>query len=50
VSFVVQDPEATAARLDRARVEVKLAQHYMRVSPSIYNDQGDVDALLNALA
>jgi selenocysteine lyase/cysteine desulfurase len=50
VSFVVRDPEATTARLRAARVEVKLAQHYLRVSPSIYNDQADVDALLNALA
>ena len=49
VTFVVQDPEAVTARLARARVEVKVAQHYMRISPSIYNDQGDLDALLNAL-
>src|SRR5262245_64183225 len=50
VTFVVKDPEAAAARLRRARVEVKLDQHYMRVSPSVYNDQGDVDRLLNALS
>jgi selenocysteine lyase/cysteine desulfurase len=49
VTFVVKDPEAVAAKLARARVEVKLEQHYMRVSPSIYNDQRDVDRLLNAL-
>jgi len=49
VSFVVANPEGTADRLRQARVEVKLAQNYLRVSPSIYNDQADVDALLNAL-
>jgi selenocysteine lyase/cysteine desulfurase len=49
VTFVVKDPEAVAAKLARARVEVKLEQHYMRVSPSVYNDQRDVDRLLEAL-
>jgi selenocysteine lyase/cysteine desulfurase len=39
-----------SAKLARARVEVKVEQHYMRVSPSIYNDQADVDRLLNALS
>jgi selenocysteine lyase/cysteine desulfurase len=50
VSFVVQDPDALRARLERANVEIKVEQHYMRISPSIYNDQGDIDALLNALS
>jgi selenocysteine lyase/cysteine desulfurase len=50
VTFVVNDPEAVAAKLARAGVEVKLEQHYMRVSPSVYNDQADVDQLLNALS
>ena len=50
VACVVKDPEAVRAKLARARVEVKIEQHYMRVSPSLYNDQGDVDRLLNALS
>jgi selenocysteine lyase/cysteine desulfurase len=50
VAFVVKDPEAVRVKLSRARVEVKVEQHYMRVSPSVYNDQGDVDRLLNALS
>ena len=50
VTFAVKDPAAVASRLKRANVEVKLEQHYMRISPSIYNDQADVDALLNALS
>jgi selenocysteine lyase/cysteine desulfurase len=49
-TFVVKDPAETARRLAAARVEVKVEQHYMRVSPSIYNDAADVDRLLNALA
>ena len=50
VTFVVKDPDAVVNRLKRAKVEVKVAQHYMRVSPSIYNDQHDIDQLLNALS
>jgi selenocysteine lyase/cysteine desulfurase len=48
-TFVAKDPEATKARLARAGVAVKVDQHYMRVSPSVYNDQADVDRLLEAL-
>jgi selenocysteine lyase/cysteine desulfurase len=47
---VVKDPEATKERLKQANVDVKTDQHYMRVSPSIYNDRGDVDRLLDALS
>jgi selenocysteine lyase/cysteine desulfurase len=50
VTFVVKDPEATARRLANAKVEVKVEQHYMRISPSIYNDRQDVDRLLDALS
>ena len=38
------------AKLERARVNVRLGDSWMRVSPSIYNDMGDVDRLLEALA
>jgi selenocysteine lyase/cysteine desulfurase len=50
VSFVVKDPQAVAARLEKANVDVKIDQHLMRVSPSVYNDQSDIDKLLNALS
>ena len=50
VTFVVKEPEKVRSRLTRAKVEVKLEQHYMRISPSLYNDQQDIDQLLNALS
>jgi selenocysteine lyase/cysteine desulfurase len=50
VSFVVKDRETTAQRLARAKVDVSLGAHRMRISPSIYNNDQDVDALLAALA
>lgn len=39
-----------AAKLAKARVDVRVADNWMRVSPSIYNDMTDVDRLLEALA
>ena len=40
----------TPRKLARARVDVRISDHWMRVSPSIYNDMADVDRLLEALA
>ena len=37
-------------KLGKARVNVRIADHWMRVSPSIYNDMDDIDRLLEALA
>lgn len=50
VSFAVKNPEAVAARLKKANVVVKVDQHLMRISPSVYNDQKDIDKLLNVLS
>jgi selenocysteine lyase/cysteine desulfurase len=38
------------AKLARARINVRISENWMRVSPSIYNDIADVDRLLEALA
>ena len=40
----------TPRKLARARVDVRISDHWMRVSPSIYNDMDDIDRLLEALA
>lgn len=37
------------ARLDRARINVRVGENWMRVSPSVYNDMADVERLLEAL-
>ena len=49
VSFAVKDDEAVAARLKKANIDVKVDHHLMRISPSVYNDQGDIDRLLDAI-
>jgi selenocysteine lyase/cysteine desulfurase len=50
VAFIVPNPQATRAKLARAGVTVKVEWHQMRVSPSVYNDDADIDRLLNALS
>jgi selenocysteine lyase/cysteine desulfurase len=50
VTFVAKDPEMTIAKLKKANVTAKVVQHQLRISPSVFNDQQDIDKLLNALA
>jgi selenocysteine lyase/cysteine desulfurase len=49
-SFLVADIRKTAAALKKANVDVSLSPGRMRVSPSIYNDEKDIDRLLAALS
>ena len=50
ISFTASGAEQRFAdRLRRANVSVSLSGDRMRVAPSIFNDLGDVDALLSAL-
>jgi len=50
IAFAVKDNAGTAAKLAAKKVDVGLSAGRMRVSPSVYNSQGDVDALLEALS
>jgi selenocysteine lyase/cysteine desulfurase len=38
------------AKLLAARVNVRIARHWLRVSPSVYNDMADIERLLGALS
>jgi selenocysteine lyase/cysteine desulfurase len=49
VAFVAKAPETTAAKLTAARVVAKITGHVLRASPSIYNDDSDIDRMLTAL-
>jgi selenocysteine lyase/cysteine desulfurase len=49
-SYPPEKRQAISAKLKDARVEVKVDQKVIRVSPSIYNNVADVDKLLEALA
>jgi selenocysteine lyase/cysteine desulfurase len=48
-SFLVERPAELAAKLRKANVEVKIKWKQMRITPSVFHNQGDIDWLLNAL-
>ena len=50
VTFAKKDTQEISRRLKRANVDIAVYPHRVRVSPSVYNDQADVDKLLEALS
>jgi selenocysteine lyase/cysteine desulfurase len=50
VSFVVKDPRPLATRLEKAKIDVKIDQPLLLLSPSVYNNQTEIDKLLNAVS
>jgi selenocysteine lyase/cysteine desulfurase len=49
VTFAKEDTREVAARIKRAHIDIAVYPHRIRISPSVYNDQADVDKLLEAL-
>jgi selenocysteine lyase/cysteine desulfurase len=49
VAFAVPDTGRFAKRLRQANVDIAVYPHRVRISPSIYNAEGDVDRLLECL-
>jgi selenocysteine lyase/cysteine desulfurase len=50
VTFAIKDTQEIARRLKRADVDIAIYPHRVRISPSVYNDQRDIDKLLEALS
>ena len=50
ITFLVKDRQPVFERLQKANINVRLAAHYLRVSPSVYNDMQDIERLLAALS
>jgi selenocysteine lyase/cysteine desulfurase len=50
IAFIPADYEGTKAKLEKANVQVTMTGNRLRISPSFYNNQEDVDRLLDALA
>jgi selenocysteine lyase/cysteine desulfurase len=50
LTFAMKDTRAIGQKLNAARVSVRVAPHWVRISPSVYNDMADVERLLEALA
>lgn len=49
-SFTMKDRAKVVERLKKANVNVRVAEDFLRVSPSVFNDMGDVEKLLEALS
>ncbi|MGA7258845.1 MAG: hypothetical protein WCF17_03035 [Terracidiphilus sp.] len=49
VAFAMKDPDHMCKALVARSIDVTFDQHRMRVSPSVFNDQKDIDHLLDAL-
>lgn len=50
VTFAMKDTTAIARKLDAAKVNVRVADTWVRIAPSVYNDMADVERLLSALS
>lgn len=50
ITFVVKDARPVRDRLVKARINVRLGPHFIRLSPSVYNDMQDVERVLDALS
>ena len=50
VSFAVKDYKSVQLRLQKASVNARVSQRYIRVSPSVFNDMADIEKLLQALS
>jgi len=49
-AFQAPNPEELLAKLKRANVDIKVKWNQTRISPSVYNNDDDIDVLLNALS
>lgn len=49
ISYVVRNPEEVRRRLAKARVNVRVSDRFIRISPSVFNDMADIDRLLETL-
>ncbi len=49
-SFAMKDRAALMQRLQKANVNVRVADDYIRVAPSVFNDMNDIERLLEALS
>jgi len=50
ITFVVKDRRPVLDRIQKANINVRLGQHFMRLSPSVYNDMSDIDRVIEALS
>jgi selenocysteine lyase/cysteine desulfurase len=50
ITFTMKDGEKVKRRLVKAKVNARVGAHFIRLSPSVFNDDKDIDRLLEALS
>jgi selenocysteine lyase/cysteine desulfurase len=50
ISFAVKDSQPVAERLKKAKINVRVAPHFLRLSPSVFNTTADIDRFLGTIA
>jgi selenocysteine lyase/cysteine desulfurase len=50
ISFAIRDHNVMNDRLKSAGVNVRIAEHYVRLSPSVFNDMNDIERFLEAVS
>jgi selenocysteine lyase/cysteine desulfurase len=50
VTFAHRDMAGLTKKLTAAKLDVRVAEHWLRIAPSVYNDMADIDRLLDALS
>ena len=50
ITFTFKDRAPVVERLRKANVDARVGRNFIRLSPSVYNDMGDVERLLGAFA
>jgi selenocysteine lyase/cysteine desulfurase len=50
ISFALKNSKTVQQRLEKAKVNARVAERFIRLSPSVFNDMKDIDKLLEALA
>src|SRR5215472_16225654 len=50
MSFSMKDRSNVVERLKKANVNVRVAEDFLRISPSVFNDMADIEKLLEALS
>ena len=50
ISFTMKNRANVIERLQKANVNVRVAEDFLRVSPSLFNDMSDIEKLLEALS
>jgi selenocysteine lyase/cysteine desulfurase len=50
VTFAHDDADGIQRKLRSARINVRVADYWIRIAPSVYNDMADIERLLDALS